>query len=136
MADEAGEVNTAVEDGEAQQEPNEPEVSEAATDGEFSGSDGADRTEKSAPAAAENSWSAPLLSLARKATETISSGVSYAAAQRNPSQGSAASSPTEREPENDLNSTAKKLPGRLRLKHLALKLALFVPSKLYIIFQP
>ncbi|XP_076594755.1 RUN and FYVE domain-containing protein 1 [Chaetodon auriga] len=110
MADEAGEVNTAVEDGKAQQQPDEPEVSEAATDGDSSVSDGPDRTEKSAPAVAENSWSAPLLSLARKATETISSGVSYAAAQRNPSQGSAASSPTDREPENDLNNTAQKLP--------------------------
>lgn len=114
MADEAGEVNTAVEDGEAKQ-PLDEEVSGAATDGESGGSDEQDRAEKPAPAAPENSWSAPILSLARKATETISSGVSYAAASRNPSQGSAASSPTEREPENDLNSTSKKLPGRLRL---------------------
>lgn len=114
MDDEAGEVNTVVEDGEAGEQRDEPEVSKAETDGEFGGSDGLDRNEKSTPAAAaENSWSAPLLSLARKATETISSGVSYAAAPRNPSQGSAASSPTEREPENDLNNTSKKLPGRL-----------------------
>ena len=72
MADEAGEVNTAVEDGEAEQQQEEPEVSEAATDGEPDDSDAPEQTEKSAPAAAENSWSAPLLSLARKATETIS----------------------------------------------------------------
>lgn len=115
MADEAGEVNTAVENNEAGELQDESEVSKAETDGEFGGSDGPDGTEKSAPAAAENSWSAPLLSFARKATETISSGVSYAAAPRNPSQGSAANSPTEREPENDLNNTSKKLPGRLQL---------------------
>ncbi|KAA8589102.1 hypothetical protein FQN60_010447 [Etheostoma spectabile] len=106
MADEAGEVNTAVEDGEAKQQLCEPEVSEAEPDGGH----GQERTEKPAPAASESSWSAPILSLARKATETISSGVSYAAAPRNPSQGSAASSPTERESENHLNNTSKKLP--------------------------
>uniref|UniRef100_A0A8D0CX28 RUN and FYVE domain containing 1 n=1 Tax=Sander lucioperca TaxID=283035 RepID=A0A8D0CX28_SANLU len=89
MADEAGEVNTAVEDGEAKQQLDEPEVSETAPDCESGGSDRQERTEKPAPAAAESSWSAPILSLARKATETISSGVSYAAAPRNPSQGSA-----------------------------------------------
>lgn len=118
MADEAGEVNTAAEDGEAKPRLDEPEVSGAAIDGESVNGDGHGRTEKSAPApapaaTAENSWSAPILSLARKATETISSGVSYAAAPRNPSQGSAVSSPTEKEPENDLNRTSKKLPGKL-----------------------
>ncbi|KAL7395579.1 hypothetical protein ABVT39_019633 [Epinephelus coioides] len=110
MADEAGEVNTAVEDSEAEQQLDEPEVSEAAPEAESGGSDGQERTEKPAPAATENSWSAPILSLARKATETISSGVSYAAAQRHPSQGSAPSSPLEKEPENELNNTSKKLP--------------------------
>ncbi len=115
MADEAGEVNTAVEDGEAKQQRDE-EVSGAATDGESGGGgDGQAPAERPAPAAAENSWSAPILSLARKATETISSGVSYASAPRNPSQGSAVSSPTERGPENDLNNTSKKLPGGLGL---------------------
>lgn len=113
MADEAGEVNTAVEDGDAQEPLNGAEVPDAAADGESGDSDWPDPTEKSAPAAAENSWSAPLLSLARKATETISSGVSYAAAPRLPSHGAAASSPTERQPENDLNSTSTKLPGAL-----------------------
>lgn len=114
MADEAGEVNTAVEDGEEKQPLHEPEgLSGAAADDESGGSDGQDRTERSAPAVtAENSWSAPIVSLARKATETISSGVSYVAAPRNPSHGSVASSPTEREAENDLNNTPKKLPGR------------------------
>lgn len=113
MADETGEVNTAVEDSETKPQLDEPEVSGATTDGEFGSSDGHGRTEKSAPAETENSWSAPILSLARKATETISSGVSYAAASRNPLLGSAVSSPTEKEPENGLNKTSKKLPGKL-----------------------
>ncbi|XP_059201889.1 RUN and FYVE domain-containing protein 1 [Centropristis striata] len=109
MADEAGEVNTATEDGEAKQ-LDEPEVSEAAPQGESGGSDEQEPAEKPAPAAAESSWSAPILSLARKATETISSGVSYASAPRNPSQAPAASSTADKEPENDLNNTSKKLP--------------------------
>lgn len=113
MADEAGETNTAVEDGEAKQ-AEEPEVLGDATVSEASG-DGRGQKEKPV---AESSWSAPILSLARKATETISSGVSYGAALRHPSTGSTASSPTEKEPENDSssNSSASKiLPGRLRL---------------------
>uniref|UniRef100_A0A7N6B1H2 RUN and FYVE domain containing 1 n=1 Tax=Anabas testudineus TaxID=64144 RepID=A0A7N6B1H2_ANATE len=85
MADDTGEVNTAVEDGEAKPQLDEPEVSGATTDGESGISEGHGRSEKP-PAAAETSWSAPILSLARKATETISSGVSYAAAPRNPAQ--------------------------------------------------
>lgn len=115
MADEAGEVNTATEECIEKQEQDEPEVSEPATDGEPDSTDGHACAEKTSPVAAENSWSAPILSLARKATETISSGMSYAAAPRKLSQGSAASSPTEKEMENDLNSTANKLPGRPRL---------------------
>ncbi|XP_068570594.1 RUN and FYVE domain-containing protein 1 isoform X2 [Cebidichthys violaceus] len=107
MADEAGEVNTAVEGSEPKQQLDEPQVSEAVPDDESDDSDGQDRTENPAPvpAAAASSWSAPILSLARKATETISSGVSYAAAQR-----SAASAPTELESNNDLNNTSKTLP--------------------------
>lgn len=111
MADEAGEVNTTVENNEAGGRRDESEVPDAEADCEYGGG-----AERSVPAAAaENSWSAPLLSLARKATETISSGVSYAAAPRNPAQGSAANSPTEREPENELNDTSEKLPGTLQL---------------------
>uniref|UniRef100_A0AAQ5Z3K7 RUN and FYVE domain containing 1 n=1 Tax=Amphiprion ocellaris TaxID=80972 RepID=A0AAQ5Z3K7_AMPOC len=107
MADEAGEVNTAVEGREEKQQQDELQVSGPAADGEPEGSDGQDRTETEALAAAESSWSAPILSLARKATETISSGMSYAAAPR---KSSSASSPTEKEPESDLSSTSKKLP--------------------------
>ncbi|XP_069553045.1 RUN and FYVE domain-containing protein 1 isoform X2 [Brachyistius frenatus] len=110
MADEAGEVNTAVEDREEKQQLDESEVSTPATDGEPDGSDGQGCMEKSAPAAQDNSWSAPILSLARKATETISSGMSYASAPRKSSQGAAVSSPTDKEPENDIDSTSKKLP--------------------------
>ncbi|XP_026213498.1 RUN and FYVE domain-containing protein 1 [Anabas testudineus] len=109
MADDTGEVNTAVEDGEAKPQLDEPEVSGATTDGESGISEGHGRSEKP-PAAAETSWSAPILSLARKATETISSGVSYAAAPRNPAQGSTVSSPTEKEPENGIDRSSKKLP--------------------------
>uniref|UniRef100_A0A3Q3H089 RUN and FYVE domain containing 1 n=1 Tax=Labrus bergylta TaxID=56723 RepID=A0A3Q3H089_9LABR len=86
MADESGEVNTAVEDEEAKQQQDEAKVSDVATDEESVGSNDEDTPERSAQAAAENSWSAPILSLARRATETISSGVSYAAAHRNASQ--------------------------------------------------
>uniref|UniRef100_A0A3Q0RMK1 RUN and FYVE domain containing 1 n=1 Tax=Amphilophus citrinellus TaxID=61819 RepID=A0A3Q0RMK1_AMPCI len=93
MADEAGEVNTAVTDGEEKQEQDDAKVSEPATNGEPDGSSGQDWTETSAPAVAEeNRWSAPLLSLARKATETISSGMSYAAVPRKSSLGSTANS--------------------------------------------
>uniref|UniRef100_A0A8D3D0G1 RUN and FYVE domain containing 1 n=1 Tax=Scophthalmus maximus TaxID=52904 RepID=A0A8D3D0G1_SCOMX len=74
MADEAVEVNTAVGDVESKQQPHEPEVSGAETDCEAGDSDGPARAARPTPAA-ENTWSAPLLSLARKATETISSGV-------------------------------------------------------------
>ncbi|XP_005928014.1 RUN and FYVE domain-containing protein 1 [Haplochromis burtoni] len=111
MADEAGEVNTAVTERDEKQEQDEPKVLRPATNGEPDGGSEQDWTERQAPQVAEeNSWSAPLLSLARKATETISSGISYAAIQRKPSQGSAASSPTENEAESDLSNSAKKLP--------------------------
>lgn len=104
MADEAKEVNTAVEQSEAQQQLDEPQVAEAALDVDRDGPEGAERP-------AESGWSAPLRSLARKATETISSGVSYAAAQRSLSTGSAASAPGDWESQNDLGDTSKTLPG-------------------------
>ncbi|XP_039871761.1 RUN and FYVE domain-containing protein 1 [Simochromis diagramma] len=111
MADEAGEVNTAVTERDENQEQDEPKVLRPTTNGEPDGGSEQDWTERQAPQVAEeNSWSAPLLSLARKATETISSGISYAAIQRKPSQGSAASSPTENEAESELSNSAKKLP--------------------------
>lgn len=112
MADEAEEVNTVTEDGEAGEQKNESESSTDETQGDLECHDVPDRTDMfPTTAPAENSWSAPLLSLARKATETISSGVNYAASQRNPSQGSAVSIPTENEPENDVGNFSKRLPG-------------------------
>ncbi|KAM3866897.1 RUN and FYVE domain-containing protein 1 [Diretmus argenteus] len=104
MADEAEETNTAVADGDAKQ-PEEPEVLGVETDVH-------ERGQKEKPVA-ESSWSAPILSLARKATETISSGVSYGAALRSPTSGSAACSPAERSSENDpssSSSSSKRLP--------------------------
>lgn len=110
MADEAGETNTAV-DGSGANEP-EPEVLEVATD---SKADSDEEGQKDKPVA-ESTWSTPILSLARKATETISSGVSYGAALRNASSGFTASSPTKTNSENDHTSSctsAEKLPGKL-----------------------
>ncbi|XP_030001427.1 RUN and FYVE domain-containing protein 1 [Sphaeramia orbicularis] len=121
MADEAEEVNTAVEHSEEEQQSDEPEVSEPATEGEAG--DGGEQAAVEEPArpAADSSWSAPLLSLARKATESISSGVSYATAPRNNLQGSAAVSPTEKEPEKDFNSTSKKFPVVPPKDHMAIE---------------
>ncbi|KAF7658431.1 hypothetical protein LDENG_00012970 [Lucifuga dentata] len=107
MADEAGETNTAAEDGEANQQQHELQVCEASTDSDPSGNDGQPRRDETP--GAESSWSAPILSLARKATETISSGVSLGAAPWNSAPASTASSPTE-ETQSDLNKTSKKLP--------------------------
>ncbi|KAM4554549.1 RUN and FYVE domain-containing protein 1 [Odontesthes bonariensis] len=121
MDDEAGEVNTAVEDQAEKQQVDEPEVSGPETHAESDGTNGQDAAETSSPAAAENSWSAPIFSLARRATETISSGMSYAAAPRKSSQGSAASSPAEREPEDDLSSAANKLPALAPKDHMAVE---------------
>ncbi|XP_072252095.1 RUN and FYVE domain-containing protein 1 [Leuresthes tenuis] len=121
MDDEAGEVNTAAEDHAEKQQVDEPEVSAPATHGESDGTCGLDTAEAPSPAAAENSWSAPIFSLARRATETISSGMSYAAAPRKPSLGSAASSPAEREPEDDLSSAANKLPALAPKDHMAVE---------------
>ncbi|XP_035982861.1 RUN and FYVE domain-containing protein 1 isoform X2 [Fundulus heteroclitus] len=111
MADQTLEVNTAVEDRVENPEPEEPEVSGPATDDEPDPSQGRDPPETSHPAAAEGSWSAPLLSLARKATETISSGMSYATAPRKASQDSAAGSPNEKEGGNEPGGSSEKLPA-------------------------
>lgn len=116
MADEAEEVNTPAEDGNTGQQLQGTEVSEAEKNSHFCSSDQPDSGEKPSPAPTEHSWSAPLLSFARKATETISSGVSYAAAPRNPAPGTAASSPTSTLPENDLNYTSHQ-PGGVFMKY-------------------
>lgn len=111
MAEETVDINTAEDPVEEQQRHEH----QASTPEAFEEPDDGSGQEKSEQPAAESSWSGPILSLARKATETISSGMSYAAAPRKSPHGSAATSPTEKEPENDLSSNSKKLPGRLRL---------------------
>ncbi|KAK5611818.1 hypothetical protein CRENBAI_009520 [Crenichthys baileyi] len=109
MADQTLEVNTAVEDHVEKPEPEESDVSGPATEDEPDGGQCRDSPKKSHPAAAESSWSAPILSLARKATETISSGMSYAAAPRKASQDSAVASSSYKEAGNHLNSSSENL---------------------------
>lgn len=118
MADEAEEVNTPAEDGNTGQQLQGTEVSETEKNSQFCSGEGPDPGEKPPPASAEHFWSAPLLSFARKATETISSGVSYAATPRNPAQGAAASSPSNTLPENDLNCTSNQ-PGGFFMEGLS-----------------
>lgn len=113
MAAEAEEVNTTAEVVYTEQQAEINNVCEPATGDDVGDSDERGQTVSSPVAAVENPWTAPLLSLARKATETISSGMSYASAPRLPSQGSAGNSPTEKEPENGLLGTGKRLPGKL-----------------------
>ncbi|KAM9413127.1 RUN and FYVE domain-containing protein 1-like isoform 1-T1 [Salvelinus alpinus] len=106
MADEVSETNTAAEESDAKEE--DPKVLEVLPDSHPVGVSSDDETSKDKPAT-ESNWSTPILSLARKATETISSGVSYGAALRNAtSSGSAASSPKcptkQNSTENDTNA--------------------------------
>nr|XP_057919052.1 RUN and FYVE domain-containing protein 1 [Doryrhamphus excisus] len=107
MADELGEVNKTEGDGEAKQEHDGSKLLNTETDDNARDNNSLHHADKPA---VESSWSAPLLSLARKATDTLSSGVSYASSRRNSSHGSAASPTTEKEPERELNSTGKTLP--------------------------
>ncbi|XP_053735278.1 RUN and FYVE domain-containing protein 1 [Synchiropus splendidus] len=93
MADESEEVNTAV-DGEATERTDETPTGDENVDGPTQ-----NMPEKPV---SESSWSAPLLSLARRATETLSSGVSSSLA-------SAPSAPSS-EAENHFHSQAKLLP--------------------------
>ncbi|XP_064829300.1 RUN and FYVE domain-containing protein 1-like isoform X2 [Oncorhynchus masou masou] len=106
MADGVSETNTAAEESDAKEE--DPKVLEVLPDSHPVGVSSDEETSKDKPAT-ESNWSTPILSLARKATETISSGVSYGAALRNAtSSGSAASSlkcPTKQNStENDTNA--------------------------------
>uniref|UniRef100_A0A8C7QS70 RUN and FYVE domain containing 1 n=1 Tax=Oncorhynchus mykiss TaxID=8022 RepID=A0A8C7QS70_ONCMY len=90
MADGVSETNTAAEESDAKEE--DPKVLEVLPDSHPVGVSSDEETSKDKPAT-ESNWSTPIMSLARKATETISSGVSYGAALRNAtSSGSAASS--------------------------------------------
>ncbi|XP_064811262.1 RUN and FYVE domain-containing protein 1-like isoform X2 [Oncorhynchus masou masou] len=104
MADEVREKNTVVEESDVKEEP---KVLEVLPDSHPVGISSDEEGPIDEPAT-ESNWSTPILSLARKATETISSGVSYGAALRNAtSSGSAASStasPTkQKSTENDTN---------------------------------
>uniref|UniRef100_A0A8C8IJE8 RUN and FYVE domain containing 1 n=1 Tax=Oncorhynchus tshawytscha TaxID=74940 RepID=A0A8C8IJE8_ONCTS len=104
MADEVRETNTVVEESDVKEEP---KVLEVLPDSHPVGISSDEEAPIDKPAT-ESNWSTPILSLARKATETISSGVSYGAALRNAtSSGSAASSPTsptkQKSTENDTN---------------------------------
>lgn len=111
MADEVRETNPVAEKSDVKEEP---KVVEVLPDSHPVGVSSDEETSKDKPAT-ESNWSTPILSLARKATETISSGVSYGAALRNAtSSGSAASSPTspnkQNSTENNTN-TNQYLPG-------------------------
>lgn len=119
MADLAENVNTACDDGVEKQEE-EPTVLDSEEFEELSDRVEQDAAGKASPVAAENSWSAPIFSLARKASETISHGMSYAA-PRKLSHGSSASSFNEKESENDTSGSSKILPGRLQLVYVAFK---------------
>lgn len=114
MADLAGNVNTACDDG-VENQGEEPTVLDSEAFEELSDRAEQDAAGKPPSVAAENSWSAPIFSLARKASETISHGMSYAAAPRKLSHGSSASSSNEKEFENDTSGSSKILPGRLQL---------------------
>ncbi|CAB1337753.1 unnamed protein product [Coregonus sp. 'balchen'] len=92
MADEVRETNTAAEESDVKEQ--ESKVLEVIPDSHPVGISSDEEAPKDKPAT-ESNWSTPILSLARKATETISSGVSYGAALRNAkSSGSAVSSAT------------------------------------------
>uniref|UniRef100_A0A3P9IX61 RUN and FYVE domain containing 1 n=1 Tax=Oryzias latipes TaxID=8090 RepID=A0A3P9IX61_ORYLA len=94
MADLAGNVNTACDDG-VENQGEEPTVLDSEAFEELSDRPEQDAAGKSPSVAAENSWSAPIFSLARKASETISHGMSYAAAPRKLSHGSSAILPSK-----------------------------------------
>ncbi|KAJ8014939.1 hypothetical protein DPEC_G00020970 [Dallia pectoralis] len=105
MADQVGDTNTAAMESEAK----EPEVLCTLPDSHpvAISSD----TQRQDKPGTESNWSTPILSLARKATETISSGVIYGATFRNATPfASAAGSPsstttTQNSTENDVNTS-------------------------------
>ncbi|XP_076148689.1 RUN and FYVE domain-containing protein 1 isoform X2 [Alosa pseudoharengus] len=101
MAEEAKETNSVEKNSDAKDE--EPDASELIQDNKENCND----EEQTHRQAAESTWSAPILSLARKASETISSGVNtYGAALKNAAPGSASnSSPTELPSVNETTTT-------------------------------
>ncbi|KAG7267472.1 hypothetical protein CRUP_007962 [Coryphaenoides rupestris] len=78
MADEAAEINTAAQDGEEKRAEREVwEVSAHRKDVDDDDIDERVRHDADDGAVAESTWTAPILSLARKATETIGYGASF-----------------------------------------------------------
>ncbi|XP_063046489.1 RUN and FYVE domain-containing protein 1 [Engraulis encrasicolus] len=87
MAEEAKEPNSVGEDNNVEGE--EPEAAGLVEDGK----EQSNEEEQTSKPATESTWSAPILSLARKATETISSGVNtYGAALKTTAPGTATNS--------------------------------------------
>ncbi|KAJ0044189.1 hypothetical protein NL108_005218 [Boleophthalmus pectinirostris] len=121
MADDTEEVNTAVEHNESKQESNHVEVSQDTADGETVEGGSHAELQDTASTLVQNSWSAPLLSLARKATESISGGVISSAAPKNNGQGSTLSSPTENQSQNDVINSARKLPVLTPKDHMSIE---------------
>ncbi|XP_041930832.1 RUN and FYVE domain-containing protein 1 [Alosa sapidissima] len=101
MAEEAKQPNSVEKNSDAKDE--EPDASELIQDNK----ENCNEEEQKHRQAAESTWSAPILSLARKASETISSGVNtYGAALKNAAPGSASnSSPTELPSVNETTTT-------------------------------
>ncbi|KAG5263318.1 hypothetical protein AALO_G00263570 [Alosa alosa] len=101
MAEEAKEPYSVEKNSDAKDE--EPDASELIQDNK----ENCNEEEQKHRQAAESTWSAPILSLARKASETISSGVNtYGAALKNAAPGSASnSSPTELPSVNETTTT-------------------------------
>ncbi|XP_046874607.1 RUN and FYVE domain-containing protein 1 isoform X2 [Hypomesus transpacificus] len=99
MADEVEETNTAVEESDSTHP--EADVLEVPADNGVN----SDAEDQKAKPVAESNWSAPILSLARKASETISSGVNYGAALRNVTAGP--SSPVKENSENETSINPK-----------------------------
>ncbi|XP_072293903.1 RUN and FYVE domain-containing protein 1 [Eucyclogobius newberryi] len=119
MADDTEEVNTAVE--ESKQESNNLDVSRDAADGEAVAGDSPAEPEDTASVPGQSVWSAPLLSLARKATESLSGGgVISSVALKNSAQGSAVSSP-DNQSLNDVINAARKLPVLPPKDHVAIE---------------
>ncbi|KAJ0003003.1 hypothetical protein NQD34_008152 [Periophthalmus magnuspinnatus] len=121
MADDTAEVNTAVEHNESKQESNHLEVSQDTTDGEADEGSSDAEPENPPSTPVQSSWSAPLLSLARKATETISGGVISSVTPKNSDQGSAPSTPTENQSQNDVINSARKLPVLPPKDHMSIE---------------
>lgn len=114
MAEEAKEPNSVGEDNNVEGE--EPEAAGLVEDGK----EQSNEEEQTSKPATESTWSAPILSLARKATETISSGVNtYGAALKTTAPGTATNS-SEVSTVNEVKNTGKHLFWPVSLSRLSL----------------